>query len=289
MDTFVVEKDEDTAYILEKKSGEIKLGANGVAMLSYTEYMNVFPDSERAKQYGELVRKLANGILELQDSETGEYTHVLDYPSYELIEKFRTIYYDGEATFALVRAYEVTKDERFLNGAVKAVEHFIDNDYAKWRDHWVSYALFEVTKHVPRPEFYEFALENADKNLEAIYKRAESIPTRLELFMLSWRTYQRALADKIDSDYIKDYDPTRFAQTIYYRARHMLNGYFAPEIAMYMKAPENIVGSFMIRDDDFRVRIDDTQHFIGGYYFYSQYYHEFREFLSDEFIQGLEE
>ena len=284
LDKCIVERDANTAYILETKTNEIKLGANGVAMLSYTEYMSVF----NTDKYADTVRKLAEGILALQDSATGEYTHVLKYPSYALVEKFRTVYYDGEATFALVRAYEVTKDKRFLDGAVKAVEYFIANDYTKWRDHWVSYALFEVTKHVPRVDFYDFSLENADKNLKAIYSRAESIPTRLELFMLSWRTYKRALADKVKSDYIKNYDPTQYAQTIYYRARHMLNGYFAPEIAMYMKVPEKIVGSFMIRDDDYRVRIDDTQHFIGGYYFYSLYYSEIREFLSDDFIRSLD-
>ena len=52
----------------------------------------------------------------------------------------------------------------------------------------------------------------------------------------------------------------------------MLNGFFFPEYAMYMRCPDKILGSFMVRHDGFRVRIDDVQHNIGGFYLYYKNY-----------------
>lgn len=284
METYIEHKDENTAFLVERSTGEIKLGANGVAIIMYTEYMDVF----KSDKYIDIVRKLANGILELQNPETGGYWHVLEFPGFERKEEHRIVYYDGEATFALARAYTYTKEQKFLDGAKAAVEMFIAKNYIIHRDHWVAYALFEVTKYIEDVRYYEFALQNADKSLKGIYERATSFHTYLEMLMAAWQTYQRALRNKIDSAYIKNYDPTYFAQTIYHRARHMLNGYFYPEYAMYMKAPGKVVGSFMVRHHNYRVRIDDIQHFIGGYYFYSVYYDEIKAHLTDAFLRGLE-
>ena len=275
-------KDADTAYLIEIKSNEVKLGANGVAVIMLTEYMSVFS----GEKHLDMVKKLANGILELQNPETGKYWHVLNFPDYSKKEEFRTIYYDGEAAFALARAYSVTKDEKYLNGAKAAIEYFIANKYSKYRDHWVSYSVLEVLKYVSDPRYYDFGIQNFEDNRINIYGRARSYQTNLELMMASWQIYQKAVNEGIKSGYIQNYDPAPFAKTIYHRARHMLNGYFYPEHAMYMKYPSTVEGSFFMRDDNFRVRIDDVQHFIGGYYFYCLYFNEIRRYL-DEPLQLL--
>ncbi|MCL2638843.1 MAG: glycosyltransferase [Oscillospiraceae bacterium] len=284
MATYIEHKDAYTAYLVEKKSGEIKLGANGVAIIMFTEYMDVF----MSQKYTDIVRKLANGILELQNPTSGEYWHILSFPGFIRKDEYRTVYYDGEATFALARAYTYSKEQKYLDAAKAAVENFIAKDYTKHRDHWVAYSLFEVTKYVDDVRYYEFALRNAEVNLSAIYNRATSFHTYLEMLMASWRTYQRAVKYAVKSDYIMNYDPSNFAKTIYFRARHMLNGYFYPEYAMYMKSPSDVVGSFMVRHHNFRIRIDDIQHFIGGYFFYNLYYSEIRNHLTDEFIKSLD-
>ena len=264
IDNAVVYSDDNTAYLLEDKSSEIKLGGCGVAVIALTEYMDAF-DSDK---YQKVAEKLGNGILTMLDQESGEYYHVLN-KDYSHKEAFRTVYYDGEATFALCRLYKLTGDEKWLNAAKSAVEHFIDADYVQYKDHWVAYTMNEITKYVDDERYYTFALRNAQENLKRIYNRDTTYHTYLELLMATFEIYDRMLQNGIDIPYLHNgFDADYFLQTIYKRADHMLNGYFFPEYAMYMENPNRVLDTFMVRHDGYRVRIDDVQHNIGGYYLY---------------------
>jgi len=69
-----------------------------------------------------------------------------------------------------------------------------------------------------------------------------------------------------------DFNVQDLVDAIAVRANRQLSGYFYPELAMYMANPQRILGSFMMRNDKFRVRIDDVQHNIGGFYLYWKNY-----------------
>jgi len=276
-------KDGETAFLVEYKADEIKLGANGVAIVAMTEYMDVF-DTD---MYTELVGHLANGILMLQDPNDGSYYHVLNFPDYSKKEAYRTVYYDGEATFALARAYTYTGDERYLDGASKAVDYFIDNNYTRYRDHWVAYSLHEVTKYLPEERYFKFAMENVTRNIDRIFNQTTSYHTYLELLAISWQTYRRALDAGFDFGTVDGFDEVYFAQALYRRAAYMMNSFFFPEYAMYMKVPGDALGAFFVRHDSFRIRIDDIQHFIGGYYYFLRNYDSIRPLLSEDFIVDM--
>ena len=59
---------------------------------------------------------------------------------------------------------------------------------------------------------------------------------------------------------------------INYRLERLLDNYFYPENAMYMKSPKTILNAFMLKEHNYRIRIDDVQHSIGGLYLYYQNY-----------------
>lgn len=67
-------------------------------------------------------------------------------------------------------------------------------------------------------------------------------------------------------------DEEMFNKTIEKRVEYQRSGHFYPEVAMYFKNPENILGSFFIKHHGYRVRIDDVQHYISGYIQYLKYY-----------------
>ena len=266
---YIVYSDADTAYLYEEKSDEIKLGGNAIVIITLTEYMDVFGKNER---YTEVCRQLGTGILSMLDQGTGVYVHVLN-GDFSLKEKYRTVYYDGEATFALSRLYELTGNQTWLDAAMTAVHHFIAADYVQYRDHWVAYSMNEVTKYIDDPKYYTFALRNAQENLKSIYRRDTTYHTYLELLMSTFELYDRMITKGITCDYLEaSFHIEDLLKTIYARADRMLNGYFYPEYAMYMKNPQRVVDTFIVRHDGYRVRIDDVQHNIGGFYKYYVYY-----------------
>lgn len=233
---------------------------------------DVLPEQEALRRrYTEIACALGNGILSLLNPETGEFSHVLNM-NFSLKERYRTVYYDGEAAYALCRLYRLTKEEKWLFYAEKAVDHFLTADYTRYRDHWVAYAMNEITRYIHRDDYDTFALRNARVNLDFLYKRETTYHTFLELLMVTFETYERILAENPGLPYLKEFDLPYFLRTIRVRADRMLNGFFFPEYAMYMRCPDKILGSFMVRHDGFRVRIDDMQHNIGGFYLYYKNY-----------------
>ena len=257
----VVYDGQGRAYLYEEKNDEIKLGGCGVAVVALTEYMDAFGSDE----YRDVCTALGNGILTMLDQSDGTWYHVLG-GDFSRKEEFRTVYYDGEATFALCRLYGLTGDQVWLDAAQVSVEHFIEADYTQHKDHWVAYSMNEITKYVTdREDYYVFALKNAQKNLKEISQRDTTYHTYLELLMSTFELYDRLVESGGSAD---GFDLRSFFRAIYARADHQLNGFFFPEYAMYMKNPQRILGTFMVRHDGYRVRIDDVQHNIGGYYLY---------------------
>ena len=90
--------------------------------------------------------------------------------------------------------------------------------------------------------------------------------------MVTFETYERIAESGLRLPFLQEFDLPFFLKTIYARANRMLNGYFFPEYAMYMKVPSKVLDTFMVRHDGYRIRIDDVQHNIGGYYLYYKNY-----------------
>ena len=257
--------DSGAAYLLNASTGEIKLGSLGTAVIALSEYIDVTGETD----YLPLCIALGQGILNMMDIEKGTYWHVLN-EDFSKKEEYCIIYFDGEATFALVRLYAMTGDRKWLDAACAAVDHFIEADYEQYMDHWVAYAVNELTKYVEdRPEYYAFGLLNAWSKLHIMTDSKTTHPVYLELLMASFELYDRMVQHNISTD---GYDAAELFEGIKIRANRQLNSFFYPEYAMYMTDPQSILNTFMVREHGYRVRIDDVQHNIGGYYLYWKNY-----------------
>ncbi|RXZ77827.1 thioredoxin [Paenibacillaceae bacterium] len=260
--------EEQRAYVVDwENDQEIKLGANAAAILALAKYSTVF----QTDQYVQLMNLLASGIAAMQNVETGGFVHVLRYPDLTVKETFRIIYYDGEAAFALIRLYAVTRDPKWLAVVERAFAYFMKHNYWKHHDHWLSYCTNELTQYKPEADYFTFGLRNVRDKLNFIIDRDTTYPTFLELLMASHKMINNITSRQMTA-LLDGFDTDKLNKAISHRLEHQLNGFFFPEVAMYFKAPAKITGSFYIRHHSFRSRIDDVEHNISGY---CSYYHEF--------------
>lgn len=265
---FYKEKDSETAFMIDGKEGEfeIKLGANAAAILMLTKYQEITQKTD----YQKYAEKLANGILKLIDS-NGSTTHVLNYPDYDLKEKFRIIYYDGEAALALLRLYQINQDSRLIETVKLMFECFIEKRYEKYHDHWLSYCTNELTKICPEDKYFIFGLNNYLKHFIFIKNRKTTYATLLEMLMAAYKMVNRLKEQGRTALFEQAYMP-ELQKLIEFRADFQTTGFFYPEMAMYMARPDKILHAFYIRHDRFRVRIDDQEHNLSGYIAYVKDY-----------------
>lgn len=247
------------------KTVEYKLGAQATAILAIAKYTEVTGDT----QFYSFLRQLIASVKEKFITLDNRTIHVLD-ENLDIKNKFRIVYYDGEILFALLRAYSIFKDEQLIRICEDLMTEFIENDYQKYHDHWLSYATNEFLKFREKEEYYRFGLENALGNINFINKRDTAYPTMLELLVAASKMIEKLNVSPLKNEIFENeqdfiISKHHINKVMKKRVFHELTtGVMFPEFAQFFKKPSIISYGFFARHDRFRMRIDDAEHFLSG-------------------------
>lgn len=257
------------AYVIEetKRGGEIKLGAQAMAILTLAKFEEV---TKRADFRVTLV-SLLDGLQQSFITEADDTVHVLN-EQLQPLEKFRIIYYDGEALFSLMRAYGITKEPRWLELGERLMTRFIQKNYQRYHDHWLSYSVNELIRYRPERSYFQFGIKNAFENLAFIRQRDTAYPTMLELLVAANKMLSALKRESFAHELIQPAEQALLWQVTQERTAHELRtGVMWPELALFFKEPNRIRYGFYTKHDRCRMRIDDAEHFLSGLINFVQY------------------
>ena len=261
----IICKNTDNIYHIIYSDERLSVGMDALSLVALSEYTKKFNDDT----YIDLCKKLGNGIIDLQ-KEDGRFIHIVNKNSFKTVKEFSTVYYDGEAILGLCKLYGITKDKKYLNAAKKGFDYCIDNDYIDYDDHWLEYCANEITKYTNEEKYYTFGLKNIVHGLAKMKSKSYTSHTDFEKLMQGYELYTRIVDKKIKVDYLSKFPAEEFLSVLKLRSTFQLNSYCYPEVVMYLKNPSRYLGAFYIRGDKYRIRIDDVQHSMTGFYYYTK-------------------
>lgn len=253
---------------LKEDNDELKLGGSALAIIAISRYTLTKKDQQFVNYLPSLVR----GLLYFRVSD-GQLSHALESPSLTTKDKFRTIYYDGQALYALLIAYQVTKESAYLSIAQELADLYINTEYNQHNDHWQAIAFSELYSITKEPKYISFLIANVKHYTNTIKNQINTSAYLLELSASTYESFEQAdKAGILD----QSFNLEAFIEAMVQRGEYLLNGLFVPEHAMHFKKPNSVINSFFIQHQGFRTRIDDNAHNLLGL---SRFYHLLRRNL----------
>lgn len=261
--------DSDKAYFLF--DGKAKLGGISLPMLTMLKMRSLTGTQE----YDEILKKLANMILFLQDKyQTGQYKSTYVYNGdyeYEKSKGWESRIYPGEALFALAGMYRAFRDDRYKKSMDWALQFY--SHKRQWKRHaflsWTISAFVSLYEQSPEQKYADYVLLLSDhlltqQNLDSddqVYGSFHGLPSA------NTASYMEGLADAV---YLTRLIGDQKRLSLYQERAKM--GYRWLLLLQYTEAdgrqlerPETGIGGFRANLFDAELRIDNTQHAISAF------------------------
>lgn len=267
------------------------LGVNALTLLAMVEYLNSTKDKSR---YLDPIVKVANWISGAQH-EDGSFVQYQEIDTNQLDENSYARDFPGEATFAMARLYRIASSLKLKDfGKTRlqtwklvvsdAVNFLVDRESRVDDDdfiinHWLLNAIAEMDRWYMTKRIKDFVYrsgqiaqqrqirrhdddDNLDKNGIFLHRGVEDIRS---LSSCATATKTEGLCAVYST--MQMYDPETadmFLESVKWGMRYQLQTQFRPEQAIYVKAPDKVIGAFRKNIYEMEIRNDYTQHNLSS-------------------------
>lgn len=269
----VVNKDTVTSFAADTGAHEISIAATAKAVEAFVAYAQRTGD----KSFDAKIINLTNGLLSALNSSAGicdqcYYYESAEGESFTVKETSHLTAIDDIVLKALCKVYEYNNDQIILDAAKLLADKLVSEEYEQYGEPEFSAAFNELTKYSDNEKYYTAALKNIYQNLETIENRIPVYANYTKALLDTYEIYLRIDEKSVSVSYLDEFDMSAFINTLSKRIAKLPDGYAYPETAMFMDIPDSIIGSYMSRNDAYRIRIDDCAKFIDALLSYSANY-----------------
>lgn len=271
--------DKKVKVVVEKNAQ--KIGGNALTIVALAKYTQATGD----EQYIPLMQDLASWLKEVQGDDGEFKIHKQNHSTGEIFD-FISHYYPGESILALVRLYQIDKDEAWLDVAENAANFLInirDNDATIdtiAHDHWLLYALNDLYRERPK----EMYLNHSFFIAEAMMKTqiTEEMASRQELVggyvpksgnepsstPVACRSEGLSAVYNLANDFGHKDMAKKAKHAIKQGIKFQLQMHLGPESVMFYKRKKLCLGAVQAGLKSLSLRNDFTQHNISSFIAY---------------------
>jgi len=263
---------QQTPYACVGSSFDADLGSAALTVVAISEYQQATGD----RRFETLARRLGKFILWMQ-KDSGDFCHQYNPGTKEKNCKDILLYYSGEASLALAKLYQITKDPAYVGPLERALDFLVGEKYDFFlgqffisEDHWTCIAAEAVPPSLRKERYARFCYAFAGLNRRAQVPQGDGPMEDLwgafaltALFMphntpAGSRT-EANVATYLLSQKRKEPQP-EILDTIRRSVRYLVDQQLRPESAYLFPDPGAAVGGMMQTPLRASIRIDYVQH-----------------------------
>jgi len=258
--------DDDTAYVYF--NNKAKLGGSALAVISLAKLEAI----ENTGKNNDFIHDLTNFILFMQE-DTGKFQSFYIYNDKYVSPKDSKIY-PGEAMLALVRAYHLFDEERYLKSLENAFT-FYQEDFTKDLNLdfviWTPVAFVELYEIMPEEKYANFVFQMEDYITEFQHLESYTIQEHIGGYVPGLPTINAGSRTESVSDaYLLAKKLSDQARVDKYKKSMLLGSNFLLQLqksesnVIKYEGPDEVSGTFFHNFYSSSARIDYTQHAISA-------------------------
>lgn len=258
--------DDDTAYVYF--NNKAKLGGAALAVISLAKLETI----ENTGQYNDIIKDLTNFILFMQE-DAGKFQSFYIYNDQFVSPKDSKIY-PGEAMLALVRAYHLFDEERYLESLENAFPfyklEFVRDPNSNFVI-WTPVAFVELYKIMPEEKYANFVFQMEDYISEFQYLENYTIREHVggygpELPSINAGSRTEGISDAyLLAKKLSDQTRTeRYQKSMLLASNFLLQLQNSESNVIKYQGPDDVNGAFYHNFNSSTARIDYTQHAISA-------------------------